>query len=50
MPAILLARQLAGDDEPKPGAFACMGFLPLAAFGPQFARWNVATRMQETAA
>jgi nucleoside-diphosphate-sugar epimerase len=30
--------------------FPCMGFLTLAEFAPEFARWKITTRMEEVAA
>ena len=47
MPAILLARRLARGDVFEVGAFPCMGFLTLAAFDSEFARWGVTTRVEE---
>jgi hypothetical protein len=45
MAAILLARRLARGEVFEPGAFACMGFLTLAEFAPEFAHWGIATRV-----
>jgi hypothetical protein len=50
MAAILLARRLAGGEQMKAGAFACMGFLSLAEFESLFARWEITTRVEECAA
>lgn len=50
MAAILLARRLARGEVFQSGAFPCMGFLTLAEFEPEFARWNITTRVEETAA
>lgn len=49
MPAVLLARRWARGGEVRPGAGACMGLLQLADFAPEFARWGIVTRTQETA-
>ena len=46
--AILLARRLARGMIPPAGAFPCVGFLTLAEFLPQFERWNITTRIEET--
>jgi Saccharopine dehydrogenase NADP binding domain len=50
MAAILLARRLARGELFEPGAFACMGFLTLAEFAPEFVRWKITTRVEEVAA
>ena len=50
MAAILLARRLARAEGFNPGASACMGFLSLADFAPEFARWNITTRVEEVIA
>lgn len=50
MPAILLARRLARGEAFSSGAFPCMGFLRLAEFAPEFARWRISTRTAEVAA
>jgi len=50
MAAILLTRRLAAGSSVAPGAFACMGLLTLADFEPQFTRWRITTRTEETAA
>jgi len=47
MAAILLARRLARGQLFTAGAFACMGFLSLADFSAEFARWNITTRVEE---
>lgn len=49
MAAILLARKLARNEIAARGAYACMGFLQLAEFAPEFARWGMETRIEETA-
>lgn len=50
MAAILLARRLARGGIAERGAFACMGFLSLADFVPEFARWRMETSVEEHAA
>jgi hypothetical protein len=50
MAAMLIARRLAQGEVFQPGAFPCMGFLTLAEFVPEFARWNIMTRTEEVAA
>jgi len=50
MAAILLARRLARGEVFQSGAYPCMGFLTLSEFAPEFARWNITTRMEEVAA
>lgn len=42
MAAILLARKLASGEPLPIGAHACMGFLALSDFAPEFARWDMA--------
>jgi hypothetical protein len=49
MAAILLARRLARGEAFQSGAFSCMGFLALAEFAPEFARWKIMTRIEELA-
>ncbi len=49
MPTILLTRRFAGGSIPEPGAYACTGLLRLAEFEPEFARWRITTRTEETA-
>jgi len=44
----LLARRLARGEVFKSGAYPCMGFLTLAEFAPEFARWKITTRVEET--
>ena len=46
MPAILLARRLARGEMPQSGAFACMEFLTLSEFAPEFAHWGMTTRTE----
>ena len=48
--AILLARRFAKGQFGTPGAFACMGFLRLADFAPEFSRLGIATDVEEHAA
>ncbi len=50
LPAILLARRLAKGQLAKAGAFACMGFLRLADFEPEFRRLGISTSIEEHAA
>jgi len=50
MAAILLARKLAKGQIAACGAFACMGFLTLAEFGPEFSRWKISTVVEESPA
>jgi saccharopine dehydrogenase-like NADP-dependent oxidoreductase len=50
MAAILLAGKLARGEIAERGAFPCMGFLRLTEFVPQFARWGIATAVEESAA
>jgi Saccharopine dehydrogenase NADP binding domain len=50
MAALLLTRRLAAGSPLPSGAHACMGFLTLADFEPQFTRWRITTRIEETAA
>jgi Saccharopine dehydrogenase NADP binding domain len=50
MAAILLARRLARGEVLPCGAFPCVGFLTLPEFAPEFARWQITTRMEEVAA
>ena len=45
--AILLARRLARGEIGERGAFACMGFLSLAEFAPEFARWKIESTVEE---
>ena len=50
MPAIILARKLARGKLAAEGAHACMGFLTLQDFEPEFARWRMQTKIEEEAA
>ena len=43
MAAILLARKFARGESLSSSAFACMGFLKLEEFAPEFARWGMVT-------
>lgn len=45
--AILLARKIAREQIATRGAFACMGFLTLAEFEPEFARWKISAIVKE---
>jgi saccharopine dehydrogenase-like NADP-dependent oxidoreductase len=45
--AILLARRIAAGQLPHSGAHACVGFLRLADFDPEFARWGIRSRIEE---
>ena len=47
MAAILLARRLARGEIAARGAFPCLGFLTLADFEPEFARWRMSTVVTE---
>jgi saccharopine dehydrogenase-like NADP-dependent oxidoreductase len=47
MAAILLARQLARGQALPIGAHTCTSLLPLAAFGPEFAKWGMVTDVVE---
>lgn len=49
MPTTLLARRILRGNAPAPGALPCMGLLSLAEFAPEFARWNIRTRIVESA-
>ena len=50
MAAILLADKLARGAITERGAFPCIGFLRLAEFEPQFARWRISTTVEESVA
>lgn len=47
MAAILLARQFARGQALPTGAHTCTSLLPLAAFGPEFAKWGMVTDLVE---
>jgi hypothetical protein len=47
MAAILIARKLAHGQIAARGAFVCMGFLNLAEFEAEFARWRISTVIKE---
>ena len=49
MAAVLLACKLAAGQTLPHGAYACMGLLALADFEPEFARWDIETRIEESA-
>jgi hypothetical protein len=48
--AIALARRLARGERMEVGAHECLGFVKLAEFEAEFARWGVRTRVEEGAA
>jgi hypothetical protein len=50
MAAILMARKLASGEIAMNGAHPCVGFLRLAEFEPEFARWGMQTVVEEHAA
>lgn len=50
MAAIVLARQLAAGQAITPGARTAAGLLPLDAFAPEFARWQMVTDVEDIAA
>src|SRR5215472_14363935 len=50
MAATLLARRFVRGEIPPRGAFACMGYLSLSDFVPEFNRWGITTRTEETRA
>lgn len=50
MPAILLTCKLAAGGAMPRGARACLGMLTLEEFQPEFARWNIVTTIEESAA
>jgi len=50
MAAILMARRLATGSISRTGAYPCMGFLNLADFEPEFARWGMTTVIEENPA
>jgi hypothetical protein len=47
MAAVLLARGLIRGETTERGAYACMGFFALPDFEPEFARWGIATTIEE---
>jgi saccharopine dehydrogenase-like NADP-dependent oxidoreductase len=47
MAAILLTRRIVRGEIRARGAHACMGFLTLADFEPELARWSMHTRIEE---
>jgi hypothetical protein len=49
MAAILLARRISRGAIAVPGAHACMGFLTLDDFEPEFAHWGIRTRIEDVA-
>lgn len=48
MATIILARRLSSGSIPEPGGYACIGLLRLSEFEPEFARWRITTRTEET--
>jgi hypothetical protein len=50
MAAILMARRLARGEILERGAHPCMGFLALTDFEPEFSRWKIRTRIEESLA
>lgn len=48
--AIMLTRRLARGEPMMAGANACLGYLGLAEFELEFARWGIRTRIEESAA
>ena len=48
--AIILAKKLARSGVAAVGAHACMGFLTLPEFEPEFARWGMRTKVEEAVA
>jgi hypothetical protein len=49
MAAVILASKLHRGDASMRGAKICMGILRLSDFEPEFARWNISTRIIDTA-
>lgn len=47
MAAILLVRKLARREIAAVGAYPCMGFLELADFEPELAKWRISTLIEE---
>ena len=47
MAAVLMARKLMEGELDAVGAHPCMGFLTLADFEPEFARWGITTQLVE---
>ncbi len=45
--AILLARKIAAGELPQRGAHACLGFLKLTDFEPEFTRWGIRSRIEQ---
>ena len=48
MPAVVLANQHRGVHLERRGAHVCMGILSLDDFEPEFARWSIRTRTNDT--
>ena len=49
MAAVILANKLSRGDAPVMGGKVCMGILELSDFEPEFARWNISTRLIDSA-
>jgi len=47
MAAVLLARRLAAGEVFKSGAYPCVGFVSLAQFSTEFAKWRMIGRVRE---
>jgi NAD(P)-dependent dehydrogenase (short-subunit alcohol dehydrogenase family) len=47
MAAVILARRLAAGEGFKPGAYPCIGFVALAEFAAEFAKWQMISRVTE---
>jgi hypothetical protein len=47
MAAVILANHFNRGDAIVPGAKVCMGLIGLSDFEPEFARWNISTRIDE---
>ncbi|MCG6873602.1 MAG: saccharopine dehydrogenase NADP-binding domain-containing protein [Betaproteobacteria bacterium] len=50
MASVLLTRKLVAGERLPHGARACMGMLRLSEFEPEFARWDIRTSIEESAA
>ena len=49
MAPVILANKLHQGRALAPGAHVCMGILSLSDFEPEFARWNMSSRLTDTA-
>lgn len=47
MAAIVLARAISRGEGPGPGAYPCVGLLPLTAFESEFLKWGMTTEIVE---